>query len=969
MIIYNAGVFNSTNLKTKLFNCIIIACCFTACSSKQASRNFLFDMGSDTSLVQKNFTRVSLQDNYTTEKGYGWIHSPSKYFDSINIKLPQSFLHEGVFSNDSIVFRADVPDGDYFAFITLGTPGGDSAKMMVTVNGEAIPDTIFTPWYRLSYKTLCKKIHVSEKKAEIKIVALTPAGSGLYSLQLKPVTGTKEIKFTTSLEEDTTAISQFAFSLRQQLAKDSDNIAIANQLTNINKYLLACYYYDGGGWSWAVKKTGMSLIYRLYAAADLLEQIIPDTNDPLYDKSLYLLAKIYYWLNEEDDILYHSDISNKYFSSLKNKYPDDSLLKMYTGENLFDPPSFDTTSFNAPRWAVYEREAMHRMLKVIDWWVSKKQITNGEMGGKYGDDVELLRPWLAAILGADDSTAKAGYKKLADGIWNSDALERGFAKRIDDVEHSAELFRDTHPALFLMNYGDPEYVERCLISMQNFRDVWTGVTSMGHLHFKSYYLSATEALTDSAHGIDVALNARAILPGLWAAWYDKNPTIIKLFSAYSNAWVDDAVREGNDKPAGLIPSAVAFDGDRIGGNSHEWWDAHLSYDYYQWDHIGHVCELQYHLLGMYDITKNKNFLKTINTYAALMTEAAKETDQIKNAKPGSLDWAKYLLLGGGIDHEVNDNPMGKAFSMVKQITGSDRYDQLISKYAEPYNQYLITHDRKKIENGFEEILSSLRYNFSMLTTEVKFTDRVYMPGSNLLTDMYTGHFGAGYEYPSLVATWKNTGPDVSVFVHRGDKKSANISLYNFGKEKVVQMLTWRLEPGLYSVREGVDTNDDGVIDELLSDKNVELHERVNTIDLTINSKKRIMVSIRQIKAFIELPVDMPDIAIATNDISLSETKPSQGESLNVNCTIHNIGNTTAKNILVQFFVDEKKLSETIIPELGAPNDLVPKHKQLSFSWLPQPGKHRLEVKLAIHQKEITTWNNKAVFNYNSQAKF
>ncbi|MEO7046711.1 MAG: CARDB domain-containing protein [Ferruginibacter sp.] len=955
-------------MKTRILSYIIIACCFTACSSKQASHNFLFDMGSDTALIEKSFTRVSLKNNYTTEKGFGWIHAPSKYFDSINIKLPQTFLHEGVFSNDSIVFRADVPDGDYFASITLGTPGSDSAKMIVTINRETIPDTIFTPWYRLSYKTLCKKIHVNEKKADIKIVALTAAGAGLYAIELRPVADKKEIKFTTPLEEETAVISQFAFSLRQQLAKDSGNIAITNQLSNTNKYLLACYYYDGGGWSWAVKKTGMSLIYRMYAAADLLEQIIPDTNDPLYDKSLYLLAKVYYWLNEEDEVLYHSDVYKKYFSLLKNKYPGDSLLKMYTGEKLFDPPGFDTASSIAPRWALYEREAMHRMLKVIDWWVNKKQIANGEMGGKYGDDVELLRPWLAAILGADDSTAKAGYKKLADGIWNSDALERGFAKRIDDVEHSAELFRDTHPALFLMNYGNPEYVERCLISMQNFRDVWTGVTSLGHLHFKSYYLSATEALTDSAHGIDVALNARAILPGLWAGWYDKNPTIIKLFSAYSNAWVADAEREGNGKPAGLIPSTVAFDGDRIGGNSNEWWDAHLSYDYYLWDHVGHVCELQYHLLGMYDITKNTNFLKTINTYAALMIEADKEKDQIKNAKPGSLNWAKYLLISGGIDHEVNDNPMGKAYSMAQKITGSNKYDQLIAKYAEPYNRYQITHDSEEITKGFEEILGSLRYNFPMLTSEVKFTDRVYMPGSNLLTDMYTGHFGAGYEYPSLVATWKNTGPDVSVFVNSGDKKSADISLYNFEKEKTVQMLTWRLEPGLYSVKEGIDTNDDGVIDELLSDKKVELHERVNTIDLAINSKKIIVVSIRQINAFGELPANMPDVAIATNDISLSDTKSSPGDSLKVNCTIHNIGNIKAKNILVEFLIDNKKIREAHIPELDAPNDLTPKHKKISFNWLSQPGIHRLEIKLAIDQKEITTWNNDAFYDYNSNAK-
>jgi hypothetical protein len=57
------------------------------------------------------------------------------------------------------------------------------------------------------------------------------------------------------------------------------------------------------------------------------------------------------------------------------------------------------------------------MQKIIHWWVKEKQAANGEMGGKYGDDVELLRWWMPAIMGADDSIARLGYKRLADGIW------------------------------------------------------------------------------------------------------------------------------------------------------------------------------------------------------------------------------------------------------------------------------------------------------------------------------------------------------------------------------------------------------------------------------------------------------------------------------------------------------------------------------------------------------------------------
>lgn len=939
----------------------LMLCCSAACSSKDHLHNFLYDAGNGHA-AEENYKPVGPVDGYTAAKSFGWIHAPARSFDSANQKLPQLLLHHGVLSPDSMVFRADLPDGDYFMSLTLGKPGEDMLKMLVYVNGEMMPDTICTPWFRLSYKTLCKRIRVSNQKAEIKIVSLTAAGSGLYSLAFRPVAANRlKPEFTSALEEDTAAVSRFAASLAQKLAADPENTALINQLDNTHKYLLACYYYDGGGWSWAVKKTGLSLIYRMYAAADLLEQIIPDKADPLYDKSLYLLAKIYYWLNEEDDNLYHSTKFSSYFKELEKKFPDNQLIKMYLGEKIADPPGFDTSSAgNAPQWAVYQHEAMKRMLKVIDWWVHQKQTANGEMGGKYGDDVELLRWWLPAILGADDSTARAGYKRLADGIWNSDQLEKGFAKRMDDVEHSAELFRDTHPAMMLMDYGDPEYVERCMISMQHFRDLWTGITPLGHLHFKSYYLSATAALSQPPYDVDVALNARPLLPGLWAAWYNKNPFIIKSFSAWSNAWVADAARTDNGKPAGLLPSAVSFAQDGIGGHSTEWYDPHLSYDYYQWDHVGHVCELQNHLLGMYALTGNKKFLNPIHSYARIMKEAGKREEELKNAKPGSLDWAKYLLMIGGADHENSNNPMGKTFAMARQITGSNEYDSLLSIYGQPYNRYRLSHDRKEIIQGLENILGSLRYNFPLLTSEVKFTDRVYMPGTNLLTGMYTGHFGAGYEYPSLVATWKNTGPDVSILVQNGNQASADISLYNFGEEKTVQMRTWQLEPGSYHIRTGVDLDDDGKIDEVLGEQDIELKERVNTIDCKIPGSKIIVVSVRQIRSSGAATGSGPDPALAARDLSIPDSKLLHGKPVQINCTVHNIGNKIARNIMLQLLVDDKKTAGQLIRAIAAPDDLAPRAEKIHFSWIPEAGRHRIEIRIIPQEGEITVLNNRAL---------
>ncbi|MEZ4851571.1 MAG: hypothetical protein R3B93_23765 [Bacteroidia bacterium] len=63
---------------------------------------------------------------------------------------------------------------------------------------------------------------------------------------------------------------------------------------------------------------------------------------------------------------------------------------------------------------------------------------------------------------------------MADGVWNSGKLYVAYSKKLEDVEHAAELFRDTHSAMQIIQYGEPRFIERGMMSMKNFRDVWSG---------------------------------------------------------------------------------------------------------------------------------------------------------------------------------------------------------------------------------------------------------------------------------------------------------------------------------------------------------------------------------------------------------------------------------------------------------------------------------------------------------------
>jgi hypothetical protein len=70
---------------------------------------------------------------------------------------------------------------------------------------------------------------------------------------------------------------------------------------------------------------------------------------------------------------------------------------------------------------------------------------------------------------------------------------------------------------------------------------------------------------------DVALNGGAANPGLLPLWYSHNPGVEKLLAEWVRAWIEDAMRTEQGKPAGFVPSSIRFNNERFGGYADNWW--------------------------------------------------------------------------------------------------------------------------------------------------------------------------------------------------------------------------------------------------------------------------------------------------------------------------------------------------------------------------------------------------------------
>jgi hypothetical protein len=225
--------------------------------------------------------------------------------------------------------------------------------------------------------------------------------------------------------------------------------------------------------------------------------------------------------------------------------------------------------------------------------------------------------------------------------------------------------------------------------------------------------------------------------------------------------------------------------------------------------------------------------------------------------------------------------------------------------------------------------------------------------------MYTGAIGYGKEYPGTAVTWKNTGANVSILVTNSNTKSIKIICYNFGEPKTVQANFWRLAEGRYNLISGIDFNSDDKIDKLSKQNIFEVAERGAELSMELPAKQLFIIELSQIEEY-KNPISLRgDVAISENDISYAPVNAVEGDLIQVDVKIHNIGNLDIQNVDIRFYIDDLKISDQKIERIEAPNDLDPRWQIVFFNWLAERGSHRIKIDARTDRKEITKKNNSA----------
>ncbi|MHB9028489.1 MAG: hypothetical protein ACYC9O_06955, partial [Candidatus Latescibacterota bacterium] len=662
---------------------------------------------------------------------------------------------------------------------------------------------------------------------------------------------------------------------------------------------------------------------------DMLFQSTPD--EPFYLKGRFEVAKKVYWNLRESggtDVkgLDKPEEVREIMTAVLAAWPDFDTAKVYLGQKVPWGKDYAKGTGKAPRWAVLAREVLARQHEVILWW-TQKQAPDGSMGGdqSYGDDVEMLRNWPAAALATDDERIRESIRKIADGVYTHIAPQ-GYNTGIWDVQHSAEPTGD--PAfLTFIDYGNPVHVERGFAFMELFRDRFTGINPKGHRHFKSILMGAESITEKPPFACDTHYHVRAVKPGLWAAWYSGLPSATNLFAEWADAWYGDAMRTERGKPKGVMPSAVAFATDRIGGFGPEddWKITKSGYDYYDWN--PGLTQLYDFMYSMYRMTGKTSYLEPM--FMAPMPSTM-------------VTWRSY--------------------------SGDKSHDGEIRTSGGPYGQFLVNGDIAALEKALEGALNHLGYNFPLMTSEVTMTDRISLGDVSTIQGMYLGGIPAsGLPGTMGAVTWKNTGSDFAALVRENSPKGLRMSVAGFyGRDKEVGVRFWDLERGEYDFRYGPDANDDGFIDNPVQVVPFTLNKRGDEVRFNLPDGKPLAVEVVQTRALPPPDGPLADIAFTRSDVEFARELPKAGRGAAVSVLVHSIGGKATGPFTITLSEEkggQRRILDTVLfPGLEAPSDFKPKTEAATLAGFITPNAERLIITADTENRvnEVFEGNNAVV---------
>ncbi len=758
--------------------------------------------------------------SYSTETLYGWVKVPEGDFGQENWLHNREVAYTQGVSDKTIEFQAALSPGEWTVVLLLDAGYLDFWELEATINQKVLPmqGHAFDPPAEPEnlpinrYRVIQERFEAGSEFTNIRLQH--PSGSvrllGLYLIPVKEAESPKEQWFLKRIHElgvhrSEASLDSLLTELFIQTVRAEDPTFYAYWLLQVQLLIDAERYYRLLGWDYVRATTQSSIFTRFKQAICILDGLTlangVGEQHLLYDRAYWLRAKLLYWVWKEQHFPNDLIATKEAMSALLAKFPDDQLVQMYAGQKIPAPGIPEGQLLKtAPEWSQLQLEVLYRLRHIAYYWIQEKQITNGEMGGKADDDVEMLRWWRVPAY-AGDPLVRQGFKRLADGMWYSTRVENGYSVVPRDVEHSAEPISDTAPdaAVFL---GGATYVDRLRPTYHLMKHLWTGVNDRGYLQFKSAWIGSRNILTEPPRNRDLAMNSRAIKALRYLAMLDSNPAYKELLTAWADAWLDAAQRTDKGKPYGLFPSSMRYPDAAFNGDLPTWYNAQMYWPYFEWRGDGKLYD---QLFYSYTLSREEKYLEplieTLKLIQRHFPDARSEMPDPAEFEMGSEKWAAAHLLSRGA--------FWSTVTQWRMFTGDRRFDDYLLQVGPSFLKYWLSKDTRYLSEGIQEaILEHLAYNLPLKTTEVLFTDRVHVStrkptkdGTEMIMTMLTGSAAENGMSPYMSHIWLEAPESLTSLIteYQPDQRAFEVFLHQEEKANI-RMRFFRLPEGKYELR-------------------------------------------------------------------------------------------------------------------------------------------------------------------------
>lgn len=273
--------------------------------------------------------------------------------------------------------------------------------------------------------------------------------------------------------------------------------------------------------------------------------------------------------------------------------------------------------------------------------------------------------------------------------------------------------------------------------------------------------------------------------------------------------------------------------------------------------------------------------------------------------------------------------------------------------AIPYLAWRITGDKRYLVEQLKETNREFERWRWLLTEGEPATDRVPVPGSELLPCVYLGGCAGGMKatFPYLAISWEGGGTDYAALVLENSPKHLKALVYSFAAQPTrMTARVWELEHGEYDVTFGSDEDRDDKIDRASEPKRMTL-KRFDPIALDLAFNLQYVLDVRQVKKLDPI-LSRADLAISRRDVTVAE------DGRRIAVLVHNIGVADARDFVVAVRDSAgRELGRTRVAALKGVSDAKPSTQRVVVA-LPRSSK-RVEIAVdpANAVPEITEVNN------------